>query len=237
MDTFFSYFLFILLPVISFPGSPKIEVIELTEGIYIYQSFGKYEGAEVSANGLIIESSNEVALIDTPWDNEQTIQLLDWIDREINKPISFTVITHAHMDRIGGIDVLESRDIPTISGHLTAKEAAKNGYTQPNITFQSDTLLTYGNASLEAYYPGPGHTIDNTVVYLNDHHILYGGCFIKSSSSTSLGNIEEASVTDWPNSLRKVTERYPERNLVIPGHGNWDPGAIENTGYLLSKVD
>ena|SRR5699024_6820349 len=234
-----TYISFLLLSSIFFNSfslpSQRIEVIKLEEGVYIYRSFAILDGEKISANGLILESSDEVALIDIPWDDEQTVQLLDWIEREIDKPISFAVITHSHMDRIGGIDVLKAHNISTISGYLTAKEAIQNGYTQPDLTFQSDTLLSYGNSSLEAYYPGPGHTVDNTVIYLNDLQILYGGCFIKNASSTSLGNVEDAKVTEWPSSLRKVLKRYPDRKLVIPGHGNWKPGAIQNTLNLLSS--
>ena len=238
MNTYFSYLVLITISLISLsPPSQKIEVIKLEKGVYVYRSFAILDGEKISANGLILESSHEVALIDTPWDDEQTVQVLDWIEREIDKPISFTVVTHAHMDRIGGINVLKSHNISTISGRLTAKEATQNGYAQPDLTFQSDTLLTYGNSSLEAYYPGPGHTLDNTVIYLNDQHILYGGCFIKSTSSTSLGNIEDAKVAYWSSSLRKVLKRYPDRKLVIPGHGNWKPGSIQNTLNLLSKTD
>lgn len=238
MQIYFLYFFSFFFPFIpSFQTSPEIEVMKLEKGVYIYHSYGMYEGNTVSANGLILESSNEVVLIDTPWDDQQTVQLLDWIDREINKKVSFTIITHAHADRIGGINILKSQNILTISSKLTEKEAAKNSPARPDITFQSDTLLTYGDSSLEAYYPGPGHTVDNSVVYLNDHHILYGGCFIKSQSSTSLGNIEEAKVTIWPASLRKVVAKYPERKLVIPGHGDWEAGAIKNTLKLLSNMD
>src|SRR5690625_4093724 len=175
MNTYFLYLLFISMPILSSSSFQEIEVVELKEDVYVYHSFAIYKESLVSANGLILESDNEVALIDTPWDEKQTIQLLDWIDREIDKPISFTVITHAHIDRIGGIDVLKSKNIPTIGGSLTAKEADKNGYAQPDLTFHSDTLLSYGNSSLEAYYPGAGHTVDNSVIYVNDHHILYGG--------------------------------------------------------------
>ena len=203
----------------------------------MYRSFAEYEGNTISANGLIVESSDEVALIDSPWDEGQTIQLLEWIDQELGKEISFAVITHAHMDRIGGIDILKSRDIPTISGQLTAKEAPQNGYTRPDLTFKSDTLLTYGNSNLEMYYPGPGHTVDNTAVYLKDQHILYGGCFIKGAAFTTLGNLEDANTTAWPKSLHKVMERYPHRERVIPGHGSLESGAIENTLNLLSEKD
>src|SRR5690625_3777758 len=154
MNTYFLYILFISLPLFSSSSSiQEIEVIKLKEGVYVYHSFANYEGSLVSANGLILESTEEVALLDIPWDDQQTIQLLDWIDREINKPVSFTIITHAHMDRIGGINVLKSKNIPTISGSLTAKEATKSGYSQPDLTFHSDTLLSYGKSSLEVYYP------------------------------------------------------------------------------------
>ena len=44
-----------------------------------------------------------------------------------------------------------------------------------------------------------------------------------------------ADTSAWPNSLRNVMERYPDRKRVIPGHGNLEPGAIERTLDLLSK--
>lgn len=221
----------------SYTASEEIEIVQLDEGVHVYRSHALYEGNRVAANGMIVESSDEVILIDTPWDEQQTVQLLEWIGMELNKPVSYAIITHAHADRIGGIDVLKSRAIPAISSQLTAQEAARRNYSQPDITFESDTLLSYGNVSLEIYYPGPGHTTDNSVVYLKNHHMLFGGCFIKSASSPTLGNIEDATLEDWPRSLRKVMERYPKREMVIPGHGGWEAGAIENTLDLLSKVD
>lgn len=187
----------------------------------------------VSANGLIAESSENVALIDTPWENAQTERLLEWIEMNIKKPIVFAVITHAHNDRIGGIDALKARNIPTIANAFTFEEAVINNFTQPDFSFQTDTLLTFGSSSIDVFYPGPGHTPDNSVVYFNNHHVLYGGCFIKSAASPSLGNLEDAVTSDWPASIQRVMERYPERKVVIPGHGDWDEGAIERTLELL----
>lgn len=121
--------------------SQEIEIVELESGVYIYQSFGEYEGSLVPANGLVVESSGGVALIDTPSDK----------------------------------------------------------------TFRSDMLLTYGPSSLEVFYPGPGHTPDNSVVYLPAHKLLYGGCFIKSKESVSLGNIEEAGAIEKTPGLPGLT--------------------------------
>ena len=214
--------------------SYDIEVIPVQDGVYVYHSFFDYNGNKVSANGLIAESSDQVVLIDTPWDEKQTSELLDWVKQEIGKPVAFAVITHAHQDRIGGISVYKKHGIETISSHLTREEAVANGFDVPNTIFRSDTLLYYNELSLEAFYPGPGYTRDNTVVYLRDQKVLYGGCFIKSASSRSLGNLEDADVEEWPSSLQNVQNRYPDRSLAIPGHGDWDEGAIENTLRLLS---
>ncbi|MCW9706396.1 subclass B1 metallo-beta-lactamase [Fodinibius salsisoli] len=235
-----TYLLLLYFSLFSFTTAPpdhQIEVTQLEENVYLYESFATYQGQLISANGLVLVSGNEVALIDTPWDESQTRQLLNWIDDKIDKPVAFAVITHAHQDRIGGIDVLKTNHIPTVSGELTATQAVQNGYAQPDASFQSDTLLTYGQASIDMFYPGPGHTVDNTVVYLNDRDILYGGCFIKSAQAQSLGNLADAYVQDWSQSLARVKERYPERKLVIPGHGKWTPGAIENTLNLLLKAE
>lgn len=228
--------LFILLNVFSIHlFSQDIEYIELQSGVYIYRSYMEIDGQLIPANVVIVESVESVALIDTPWENVQTERLLDWIEANIGKPVAFAVITHAHMDRIGGIDVLNAQKIPTVANLLTFEEAIKNNYAQPVFSFRTDTLLTFGNSSLEVFYPGAGHTPDNSVVYINDHHVLYGGCFIKSAASASLGNLEDAVVSDWPVSLQQVIERYPERQVVIPGHGDWDEGAIEKTLDLLNN--
>lgn len=207
--------------------------MELQPGVYIYRSYFEIGGLLISANGVIVESDEYVALIDTPWENVQTEKLIDWIGANIGKPVIFAVITHAHNDRIGGIDILKTKNIPTIANELTFEEAVKNNFSQPDYSFKTDTLLTLGNSSLEVFYPGPGHTPDNTVVYLNEQNVLYGGCFIKSAGSVSLGNLEDAVLTEWPGSLQRVIEKYPERQVVIPGHGHWDQGAIEQTMQLL----
>lgn len=228
------FLLVILLPFSSF--SQEIEVTELQPGIYIYRSYFEISGQLITANGVIVESDEYVALIDTPWENVQTEQLLDWIATNIGKPVSFAVITHAHNDRIGGIDVLKARTIPAIANVLTFAEATKNNFAQPDFSFHSDTLLAFGNSSLEVFYPGPGHTLDNSVVYINDYHILYGGCFIKSAGSVSLGNLQDAFTAEWPASIQRVKNRYPDRKVVIPGHGEWNDGAIEKTLELLEDL-
>ncbi|GAA0892462.1 BcII family subclass B1 metallo-beta-lactamase [Fulvivirga kasyanovii] len=211
----------------------QIDVTKLDSGLYLYHSYAEYKGNKVSANGIVIEAGDSVVVIDSPWDNEQTIQLLDWVEAEIVKPVAAVVITHAHNDRIGGISVLHERNIKTVSSQLTKVYALKRGFEAPKKIFEKETTLNVGEVTVNVFYPGAGHTVDNTVVYISPYEVLYGGCFIKSSGAKDLGNIEDADLDSWGGSIKNMQRRFPAPKMVIPGHGNYTPGAIENTLKLL----
>lgn len=211
----------------------EIDVIKLDSGLYLYHSYGSYKGSKVSANGVVAVAEDSVVIIDTPWDNDQTVQLLEWIETEISKPVAAVVITHAHHDRIGGISVVHERKIKTVSSQLTKVYALKRGFEAPKKVFQKETTMSYGDLVINVFYPGAGHTVDNTVVYISPFEVLYGGCFIKSSGSKTLGNIEDADLDSWGQSIENMQKRFPAPKMVIPGHGGYDPGSVENTLKLL----
>jgi len=70
-------------------------------------------------------------------------------------------------------------------------------------------------------------------VYLREAKTLYGGCFLKSAASTTLGNIDDADLAAWPASLDALEQRFPGAEVVIPGHGGLAAGAISRTRALL----
>ncbi len=78
-----------------------------------------------------------------------------------------------------------------------------------------------GNLELETYYAGPGHTKDNIVVWFPKARVLYGGCLIKSWDSEDLGYVKEASLEEWPKTMNRLLQRYPNPAFIIPGHGDW----------------
>lgn len=213
----------------------EIDITEINENVYLYHSYSDYQGQKISANGLVVDAGDSVLMIDTPWGNDQTIQLLEWINAKLQKPVALVIITHAHADRIGGIEVIHERGIRTIGSKLTTVYALRWGYQPPLESFEKQHIINIGNFKAEAFYPGPGHTVDNSVVYIPAYNLLHGGCFVKSVEATSLGNIADADLDSWPASLQVVQERYPDIRTVIPGHGSIKPGAIENTLKLLTK--
>ena len=219
----------------------SINTTKVDSNIYLYTSYGDAGNYKnVDANAVVLVSGDEAMLFDTPWDSMQAEQLITWITYSLHKKITLSVITHAHADRIGSIGTMHRHGIPTYSHYLTAQEAVKRDYPQPqHIFYNDDTTFRCGNIVVVAYYPGAGHTIDNIVLYIPSKKFLYGGCFIKSGFSTDIGNIEDADVAAWPESLAKMKNRFKETgiNMIIPGHGSWSSDkAIENTHRLLTET-
>lgn len=49
--------------------------------------------------------------------------------------------------------------------------------------------------------------------------VLFGGCLVKADTATTVGNVADADVRQWPASVARVRARYPRARLVVPGHG------------------
>ncbi len=64
--------------------------------------------------------------------------------------------------------------------------------------------------------------------------IMFGGCLIKEEGAGK-GNLAEANVEEWPNTVRKVKMKYPEVKKIIVGHGK--SGGIELLDYTIKLFE
>ncbi|SCY23449.1 subclass B1 metallo-beta-lactamase [Alkaliphilus peptidifermentans] len=211
-----------------------IELYKINDTIWVHTSYSIYNGYRVPSNGIVAISSNGLILVDTPWNNEQTRELLTLTKDVFKKDISIAIITHAHEDRIGGIDTLLENQVDVRSTSMTVKEAEKRGFNKPQPKLDSEPNFSVGNIDVEVFYPGEGHTVDNITVWFPQYKVLFGGCFIKSLDSKDKGNIEDANVQQWPYSVKNLLEKYPDAEVVIPGHGEW--GSIDLIKHTLKLV-
>jgi metallo-beta-lactamase class B VIM len=189
---------------------------QITVSLYIFPS-----------NGLVVRDGDGLLLIDTAWGTENTAALLATIEAEIGLPVRRAISTHFHDDRVGGVDTLTAVGAATFGTPLTRSLAEEAGSEVP--TFALDGLAEPGDAvrfrPIEVFYPGAGHAPDNLVVYVPEARILFGGCAVFEASRTTPGNLSHAVLAEWPESIRRVQARYPEAEIVIPGHGL--PGGTE----------
>ncbi len=217
-----------------------LKITPVDSNIYLYTSYGDVGNYKnIDANAAVIISGNDAIIFDTPWDNAQAAELIRFVQDSLKKTIQLCIITHAHVDRIGSIETFQKNNIPTLCYYKTSEEAPKHNHPKPEYNFYNrDTTLKCGDIEIIAYYPGAGHTIDNIVLYVPSKQFLYGGCFIKSGLSQSIGNIADADVTEWPNSVKRMQQRFEKTGvkMVIPGHGSWQSEiAIKNTLKLLKE--
>lgn len=213
----------------------EIILSEVSEGVYVHTSSKVLEAGPFPSNGMLIETNSSIVVIDTPWDISQTNQLLKWIRENLKKPVSHCIITHSHDDRVAGIGTMKNLGVRILGIQRTANKLKDSNYPQPDIILPEDTLLNIDGISLHIYYPGQGHSSDNIVVWLSHERILFGGCFVKSTEASGLGNIVDADLSLWPESLEKVRKKFKPA-IIVPGHQGWESDqSLKHTITLLKQ--
>ncbi|MGB6151417.1 MAG: DIM/SIM/IMP family subclass B1 metallo-beta-lactamase, partial [Pricia sp.] len=207
---------------------------ELARGVYLHTSFKKIEGyGLVDSNGLIVVEIDQAYIIDTPWSEEDTKLLLSWVADKGYKAMA-SISTHSHDDRTAGIKLLNSKSIPTYTSDLTKALLVREGKHVPTHTFEGDNYI-FLRGIIELYYPGAGHTEDNIVVWLPKSKILFGGCIVRSHEWESLGNVRDASISSWANSIENIKSKKYDIKTIVPGHGNVGNADILDHTYALAR--
>ncbi len=217
-------------------GQNPLQITALTGDFYVYTTYKDFGGQPFPSNSLYVVTDAGVVLIDTPWDEKQFQPLLDSIQKRHAKPVVLCIATHFHDDRTAGLNFLREKGIKTFTSKKTAGLCKKHNGNAPEFSFAKDTVFTVGNHTFETFYPGAGHSPDNIVVWFAKEKVLYGGCFVKSTENSSLGNIADADLAAWPGSLQKTMKKFKNPEFVIPGHFGWkDKQSLHHTLRLLHK--
>jgi len=214
-----------------------LQLTQIQDSIFIHKSWSHTESfGRVSANGLIVIRNGQAIMIDTPWNNEMTKQLIEFIEDSLNVQFVKFIAGHYHEDCIGGLDYLQTRGIETIANSLTVKKCKEDKLYVPSTSFVDSLIIDFNGLKLECRFLGGGHTFDNITVWIPNEQLLFGGCLIKSSDSRTLGYIGEAVLEDWDFTVKKVMEQYENIEVVIPGHGNYGGAELlSHTIELLEK--
>ena len=182
---------------------------QLAPNVWQHTSYLDMPGfGAVASNGLIVRDGGRVLVVDTAWTDDQTAQILNWIKQEINLPVALAVVTHAHQDKMGGMDALYAAGIATYANALSNQLAPQEdgcGATQPD--FRRQWLgRTSNRAQLwpaQGILPRPRHTSDNITVGIDGTDIAFGGCADQGQSKAkSLGNLEDADTEHYAASAR-----------------------------------
>jgi metallo-beta-lactamase class B len=169
-------------------------------------------------------------------DEPTTIQLVNFIEDTLHAHIIGFVPNHWHADCIGGLKYLHSLGIKSYANKMTIDLAQKNGYTSPQHAFSDSLLLKLNEKDILCIYPGAAHSMDNIVVWIPSEKILFGGCMVKDLNAKNMGNYADGDLKAWPQTIKKVMDRFPTANIVIPGHGQIGGFDLLNHTYELAKA-
>jgi metallo-beta-lactamase class B len=216
--------------------SSDLYLVRLADNCYAQVSYAQLpQYGRVGANGLLLVDNKKAIIVNTPWNNQLTKQLHQYLT---SKGISLdhAVITHWHDDCLGGLGYLQQQFILSTSSQRTYDASLKHKLPVAFIRFKDTLTFNFEGQSIQCFYPGAGHTADNIVVYLPKKNVLYGGCIIKDMASNTLGNTGDAVLADWPASVANIRRKYANAAIVVPGHGQWgNLSLLDHTLKLLNS--
>jgi metallo-beta-lactamase class B len=218
--------------------SEGLSVIKLTDHVYQHIStLSTNDFGIVKCNGLIFISDDEAAIGDTPTSDEFSKQLIDWIAKNFPRvKIKAIIVNHFHGDCLAGLQAFHRAGIKSYAHELTATllKAKNDTVNLPQHSFSNTLEIKIGNKKVINHYPGEAHTRDNIVTWIPSEHTIFGGCMVKSMNAGK-GNLADANVQSWSNTIRKVKSLCPTAKLVVPGHG--DAGGMELLDYTIKLFE
>ena len=198
-----------------------LKISHLKGDFYIFETYNYYKGSRIGANAMYLVTDSGVVMFDTPWDSTQFQPLLDSIKAKHNKNVVLCFSTHFHEDRTGGLEYYRQKNIKTYTTFFTDSMSKMKGMKRAEFFIKKDTVFTVANYSFQTIYPGKGHAPDNIVIWFEKEKILYGGCLIKSVDDKTLGNLSDASVTDYAATIKNVQQKCKRPKYIITGHNDY----------------
>jgi metallo-beta-lactamase class B len=213
-----------------------IHLIHLRDSVYMHVTWDNSESyGRFSSNGMVIIRNGSAILVDTPMDKDKTERLVNYLEQQMSVTVEKLIPGHYHDDCMGGMPYLHERGVLSIANILTAEKCRLLGQVVPQMPFIGSFSFDHYGEPIECRYFGGGHTEDNIVVWLPRQKILFGGCLVKSAESSSMGNVADAMMDDWDETIRKIIAEYPDIDIIVPGHGN--TGGKELLTHTIGLVE
>lgn len=199
----------------------QLIIEKLSDHIYQHISYLKTNDfGNVACNGMVVINENEAIVFDTPATNESSEKLIKYLTDKLKCEIKAIIPTHFHEDCVGGLETFYNYNIPAYASNKTIEllNSKDRKFSKPINGFDDFLVLKVGDENVYAEYFGEGHTADNIIGFFPEDKAVFGGCLIKESDATK-GYLGDANLNKWSETVSKLKQKYPESEIVIPGHG------------------
>ncbi|MEI9912530.1 MAG: subclass B1 metallo-beta-lactamase [Bacteroidota bacterium] len=217
--------------------SGNLIIQKISNHVYQHISFlNTKDFGKVDCNGMIVVNDGEAIIFDTPADDESSGELINYLSKAHNFKIKGIIPTHFHEDCVGGLEKFNENDISAYASNKTIALLKDKGrlFSKPIHGFDDSLVLNIGAKKVYINYFGEGHTKDNVIGYFPGDKVVFGGCLIKEAGAKK-GNLQDANVAAWSETVRRLKQRYPGTKTVIPGHGK--NGGTELFDYTIKLFE
>lgn len=210
-------------------------------------------------NCYLVEEDTSLTLIDAamPYSAKSIIQAA----KTIGKPITNIIITHAHADHVGALDMLKanlpeaqvsisSRDSHLLRGDATIQPDEKNtpirGGIPKNIKTCPDILLHEGDriGSLEVIH-SPGHTPGSiSLLDMRNQSLIVGDAFQTRGGMAVSGTVKPLfpfpAMATWDKETALISAEKLigfEPSLLAAGHGKMINHPIELMKKAINQAE
>lgn len=206
-------------------------LLRLTKNSWIHVSY--LNG--YPCNGLLLVDNNKAFLFDTPSYDSITYNLIVYIQDKLGLKIVGFITNDWHTDSQGGLDVINRLGIPSYSNEMTREIAKSEGLPFTSNGFKDSLKIKFENLTIELFYFGAAHTLDNIVSWIPETQTLFADCMVKELAQNNLGFTGDGDKNAYPATLRKICERFSNAKYVIPGHGKY--GGYELLTHTLKTAE
>jgi cyclase len=207
-------------------------------GHNVYAAIDNAKG-EAGANAGFVIGKEGVAVIDTFENPEAAKQMVAEIRKLTKLPVKYVVNTHYHVDHVAGNrDFQEAGAVVFAQRNVRAwihtenlkffgtdiKPEQKSMVEQlggPDVVYDSGVTLFLGSRRIDVRV-FPGHTGGDSVVFVEDAPVVFGGDLFWRAT---LPNLIDATTATWITTLDSIAKAAPSATFV-PGHG--DVGTVDD---------
>ena len=168
-------------------------------------------------NSGIVLGDSAVVVIDTKMmgRSEELYKLAK--EKAGQKPI-IVINTHYHKDHVSGNKFYKGSRIYIGSYEKDFLQKNVDAENQPTDFVKDSLLIDLGNEKVHLYNIGQGHTMNDLVVYLSNHRILFTGDLVFNRINPVLKKESGANVLRWIGLLDTILNRWGD-SKIVPGHG------------------
>ncbi len=200
------------------PQVTPLKVTKIKDNIYWVQGgAGSNDGVIVGTTGVIV--------VDTKTTPDSEKEVIAEIAKITPKAVNTAIITHSDSDHVNGLAAFPA-GLTIIAQENCKKEmeasvGGRNPAPQdrlPTKTYSKTENLTIDGVRIRLYHWAAGHTSGDTVVYLPDQKIVFGGDLLVTNRPDALVHVEKnGSAAGWIENAKGILGL--DADTYLTGHG------------------